>query len=202
VRAVRLVQALLPPDEAGRMLDAIGNAATQAEVLSEVAHSKQQLAVSDAVAPRPVATGIAPVRPPPMPVVAPPPPPPSGPQPVPALAPPATPGLPLTIYYHVQRADDRELASAVAGAVAPRQFRSAGIQVIPQGPSSAQVRYYKPAQKAAAQALADLLSQQLETLTGKAVPFRPVDISATFPNLPSDRMEVWFAPSMPALKPS
>ncbi len=223
VRAVRLVQALLPPEEAGRMLDAMGKVATQAEVLSEVALGKQQLSsyqsplVRSTPAPSP-------------PQVSPPPAPPAPRSPAPASSAPApaqstaanapgpaaspavTPqvvpapaaiaGLPLTLYYHVQRAEDRDLANAVAAALAPQKFPSAGVQIIPQGPTQAQVRYYKPAQKEAAQALAELLSQQVSAQTGAAVPFKPVDISATFPNLPGGRMEVWFARVMPPLKSS
>jgi hypothetical protein len=203
VRAVRLVQALLPRLEAGLMLDAMGKVATQAEVLSEVETGQRQLANAAPPQSRPTVPSTVP--------------PPQVAQPTTTLSTPATPqpsqpgvssapvaisGLPLTIYYHVQRAEDRELASAVAGSLTPQHFPSAGIQLIPQGPSAAQVRYYKPAQKAAAQALAQMLTQQLETLTGKEVAFKSVDISATYPNLPSDRMEVWFAPSMPLMKPS
>src|ERR1700741_2265706 len=44
IRAVRLVRALLPSDEALRMLDAYGKLATEAQVLSEVELGKQILA--------------------------------------------------------------------------------------------------------------------------------------------------------------
>jgi hypothetical protein len=185
IRAVRLVRALLPNDEALRMLDAYGKLATQAQVLSEVELGKQSLAAAPvAVTPAPPAT------PPPTPV--------TGPSPTPVGE--TAPGQRLTIYYHVQRSEDRDLANQVAGTVAPDGFPSAGVQLIPQGPSSAEVRYYKTGQAAAAEMLARSLTAQVLALTGKEVVFKPRDISRSFPNLPSDRMEVWFAPSMPPLK--
>ena len=187
VRAVRLVRALLPNDEALRMLDAYGKLATQAQVLSEVELGKQILATAPVVA-----TPAPPATPPPTPV--------TGPSPTPVGE--TAPGQRLTIYYHVQRSEDRDLANQVAGTVAPDGFPSAGVQLIPQGPSSAEVRYYKTGQAAAAETLARMLTAQVLALTGKEVVFKPRDISRTFPNLPSDRMEVWFAPSMPPLKQS
>lgn len=184
VRAIHLVLALLPNDEARRMLDAYGKLATQAPVLNEVEQSRQVLAAAPAIAaPAPLAA--TPVGRPSPPV--------SSPSPAPA-------DQRLTIYYHVQRSEDRDLANQIAAVVAQGQFPSAGVQLIPQGPSSAQVRYYKPGQKAAAEMLAERLTAQVHAVTGQDVAFKPADISATYPNLPSDRMEVWFARTMPPLK--
>jgi hypothetical protein len=184
VRAIRLVLALLPNEEARRMLDAYGKLATQAAVLNEVEESRQVLAATPPIA-TPGPSAATPVRRPSPPVGSP-------------L--PAPTDQRLTIYYHVQRSEDRDLANQVAGFVAQDQFPSAGVQLIPEGPSAAQVRYYKPGQKGAAETLARRLSAQIHELTGEDVAFKAVDISATFPNLPSDRMEVWFARSMPLLK--
>ena len=50
IRAVRLVRALLPNDEALRMLEAYGKLATQAQVLSEVELGKQILAAVPVIA--------------------------------------------------------------------------------------------------------------------------------------------------------
>ena len=185
IRAVRLVQALLPSDEALRMLDAYGKLATQAQVLSEVELGKQVLAAAPVIAtPAPAATPATP--------------------PVTGTSPPPVDETArvqrLTVYYHVQRSEDRDLANQVASRVAPDEFRSAGVQLITRGPASAEVRYYKTSQAAAAEMLAQRLTAQVLALTGKEVAFKARDISAMFPNLPSDRMEVWFAPSMPPLK--
>jgi hypothetical protein len=189
VRAIRLVRALLPTDEARRMLDAYGKLATRAEVLSEVEQGKQDLAAASAVV-SPVSPATTPAARPPSPVTK---------SPTEAASDIAA-GQRLTIYYHVQRVEDRDLANQVAGVVAQGQFPPAGVQLVPQGPSSAQVRYYKPGQKGAAEILARRLTEQLLALTGKDVAFEARDISGSFPNLPSDRMEVWFARSMPPLK--
>ena len=186
IRAVRLVQALLPSDEALRMLDAYGKLATQAQVLSEVELGKQTLAAAPVTAtPAPPATAPTP--------------------PVTGTSPPPvdTAQQRLTIYYHVQRSEDRDLANQVASSVATAgDFPAAGVQLIPRGPASAEVRYYKTSQAAAAEMLARMLTAQVLALTGKEVAFRARDISKMFPNLPSDRMEAWFAPSMPPLKQS
>ena len=183
IRAVRLVQALLPSDEALRMLDAYGKLATQAQVLSEVELGKQTLAAAPVTAtPVPPATAPTP--------------------PVTGTSPPPvdTAQQRLTIYYHVQRSEDRDLANQVASTLAQGEFPAAGVQLIPRGPASAEVRYYKTSQAAAAEMLARRLTEQVLALTGKEVAFKARDISRMFPNLPSDRMEVWFAPSMPPLK--
>ena len=184
IRAVRLVQALLPSDEALRMLDAYGKLATQAQVLSEVELGKQTLAAAPVTAtPVPPATAPTP--------------------PVTRTSPPPvdTAQQRLTIYYHVQRSEDRDLANQVASSVATAgDFPAAGVQLIPRGPASAEVRYYKTSQAGAAEMLALRLTAQVLALTGKEVAFKARDISRMFPNLPSDRMEVWFAPSMPPLK--
>ena len=186
IRAVRLVQALLPSDEALRMLDAYGKLATQAQVLSEVELGKQTLAAAPVIAtPAPPATSPTP--------------------PVTRTSPPPVDetarGQRLTIYYHVQRSEDRDLANQVASSVAATgDFPAAGVQLISRGPTSAEVRYYKASQAAAAEMLARMLTAQVLALTGKEVAFRARDISKMFPNLPADRMEVWFAPAMPPLK--
>ena len=185
IRAVRLVRALLPNDEALRMLDAYGKLATQAQVLSEVELGKQILAAAPVIA-----TPAPPATPPTPPVTS------TSPTPADATA----PGQRLTIYYHVQRSEDRDLANQVASTVAPGEFPSAGVQLIPRGPASAEVRYYKTSQAGAAEMLALRLTAQVLALTGKEVAFKARDISRMFPNLPSDRMEVWFAPFMPPLK--
>lgn len=195
VRAVRLVQAMLPPEEARRMLEAIGKLATQAEVLSVVESGKQQLSGAPAVEqPSPTvptaSPGLSPNPSLPQQSAA------SPPQSSPS---PATSVESLTVYYHVQRPEDRELANAVAGSLPP-QFPSAGVQLIPKGPRTAQVRYYKPNQKTQAQALAQQLTDRVKSLTDTDITFQPSDISKAYPNLPSDRVEVWFAPSMPGLK--
>jgi hypothetical protein len=193
VRAVRLVRALLPRDEALRMLDAYGKLATEAPVLSEVEQGKQALAAAPVTATTP-----APAATPPSPPVT---------RPSPAPVDGIAPGQQPTIYYHVQRSEDRDLANQVAGIVAtrrdpaePAEFPSAGVQVIPHGPSSAEVRYYKTGQAGAAEMLTRRLTAEVLALTGKDVAFKARDISRMFPNLPSDRMEVWFAPSMPPPK--
>jgi hypothetical protein len=196
VRAVRLVQAMLPPEEARSMLEAIGKIATQAEVLSVVETGKQQLSEEAGTRAPSQATPTALAAPPPA----------ASASQQPAVPPAAASHLPgafagnLTVYFHVQRQDDRDLANAVAGSL-PAQFPSAGVQLIPRGPLSAQVRYYKPDQTTQAKELAKQLAEQVKSLTGADVTFQPFDIGKTFPNLPSDRVEVWFAPSMPKLKP-
>ena len=101
----------------------------------------------------------------------------------------------LVVFVHVARRDDRAGAAAIASSLGP-EWPLAGVEYVPawgaQARTTGEVRYYRPGDAAAAADLARLLVAETRVRTGKEVAFRAIDISRTFPNLPTGRIEVWF----------
>jgi len=108
---------------------------------------------------------------------------------------PATTQAGFRLYVHVAEKDDITLAGEVARGLDP-QWSVAGVEYIPawgaRQRETGEVRYYRPADSAAATALARQLEAAVLARDGRRISFRPVDISRSFPNLPTGRMEVWF----------
>ncbi len=181
-RFVRIVSALLPPDEASRLLVAVSTVATQAATVSALGTAaaslpppqaqrvQQSLTAPSATATRPTA--------------------PAQPSPGPA----AQPDLPpLTVFAHVPDAVDRGAAQRIVASLPPA-LRAAGVERVgDRGPrDTGEVRIYSPDQRATAERIVAALGPLSERELGRAVPFRIVDISGSYRNLPTDRLEIWF----------
>ena len=105
------------------------------------------------------------------------------------------PAVRLVVFVHVAGRDDRASAEAIVRSLGP-EWPLAGVEYVPgwgaQARTTGEVRYYRPGDAAAAADLARLLVAETRVRTGKEVAFRAIDISRTFPNLPTGRIEVWF----------
>jgi hypothetical protein len=99
------------------------------------------------------------------------------------------------VFSHIWEENDRRLAGEIVAGLG-EQFPSAGVEYVPSWNAkprvAGEVRFYRTAQEPTARALADMLRERTRAATGREVEFRALDISGTFPNLPSGRVEVWF----------
>lgn len=101
----------------------------------------------------------------------------------------------LQVFAHVADKGDSAAAEAIGRNLGP-QWPLAGVEYVPawgsQLRTAGEVRYYRPDDKSAATKLAGALEAATRSRTGSAIPFKAIDISKTFPNLPGGRIEVWF----------
>lgn len=189
-RFVRIVTALLPPEEASRLLAAVSTVATQAATVSALSTAAANLPAEQAQRVQQSLTAPPSTARPP--TVAPP-------SPTPTAGPatatrPDAPELPaLTVFGHAPDGVDRGAAQRIVSAL-PRALRAAVVERVgDRGPrETGEVRIYSPGQRAAAERIVVALGPLTERELGRAVPFRIVDISGSYRNLPTDRLEIWF----------
>lgn len=180
-RFVRIVNELLPPKESSRLLAAVSTVATQAATVSALSTAAASLPAEQAQrvqqslnAPPSTAPTLVP-RPP-------------------AASRSDAPALPaLIVFAHVPDGVDRGAAQRIIAALPPA-LRAAGVERVGErGPrETGEVRIYSPDQRAAAERIIAALGPLTERELGRAVPFRIVDISGNYRNLPTDRLEIWF----------
>ncbi len=210
-QTVTYVSALLPPDMACQILNALVLQRQSANDLSDYAVSMKAQIAQAAQPPPPscltkpreaqdaalIAIATAKVQPDSRLTVQSQPPAPANATSCPA---PATPGE-LAVYYQIVRKEDRKLASSI-GFQMPVQFPSAGIEYVSEPQPSQQqpeVRFYYPDQKPQADYLACLLTRAYaETVPGTNVQFKSRSLASQYKNLPTKRIEVWFPPIQPA----
>ena len=108
---------------------------------------------------------------------------------------PPTAISPLSVYAHIANPADRRVAEEVGRSLGA-QFPLVGVEYIAawgaRPRTAGQVRFYRPDQRGAAQRLAERLRSETRAKSGRDFVFEIQDISRTFPNLPNDRIEVWF----------
>jgi hypothetical protein len=108
---------------------------------------------------------------------------------------PATAISPLSVYAHIANPADRRVAEEIGRSLGAA-FPLVGVEYIAawgaRPRTAGQVRFYRPDQRGAAQQLAERLRSETRVKSGRDFVFEIQDISRTFPNLPNDRIEVWF----------
>ncbi len=187
-RFVRIVTALLPPEEASRLLAAVSTVATQAATVSALSTAAASLPAEQAQRVQQSLTAPPSTAPPPAPTPTP------GPTPAPGPAPAARPDLPaLIVFGHAPDAVDRGAAQRIVAAL-PQALRAATVERVgDRGPrGTGEVRIYSPEQRTTAERIIEALGPLTERELGRTVPFRIVDISGNYRNLPTDRLEIWF----------
>jgi len=100
------------------------------------------------------------------------------------------------VFFHIQSEDQRDSADAIGQGLERIGLKDSGIvmpgvQLIPSGPQSSQLRYFRRSEAAEADAIATVLNTQYPTLGIKAQ-YIPGYENST--NIRKRHYEVWFGP--------